>query len=96
MSFRAACMTPEEYRLWEEANAVNLAVSTKAPCADCTNQFADEMTRELRCNRLAYDGLRWQTRRENERKRRHVERNRAYRGRLRAEVSAVRAARAVA
>lgn len=51
MTFRAACMTPEESRLWEAANRQLVASRrVKRPCVDCSIEFAARMADDGRCN----------------------------------------------
>lgn len=65
MTFRAACMTPEESRLWEAA-ARGVRNGGLRPCVDCPASFAADMRLAQSCNgepRTAPDPVPWSEKR---------------------------------
>jgi hypothetical protein len=51
-----ACMTPDELRLWHDANRVLTTNKSDVPCRDCPLTFALEMRGRGRCNGVPLEG----------------------------------------
>ena len=51
-----ACMTPDELRLWQDANRVLTTTKSDTPCRDCPLAFAVEMRAIDCCNGVPLEG----------------------------------------